>query len=131
MEELPKKRVKTSQIDEAELWSSFFLPVLTKVLSDNERNIRPSQPDKAAAERRHSRPDAIISEVNNGEFGVSLGFGECKTAISCTNASLCKDVIKLTQLAQRSININNIKSVFCFQIHGTYTITTQYILDKY
>ncbi|CEG81522.1 hypothetical protein RMATCC62417_15716 [Rhizopus microsporus] len=97
MEELPKKAVKNNQIGEAELWGSFSHPLLAKILSDNERDIR---------------------SVTSGKFGASLGFGECKTSDKCSTASLCKDVIKLTQLAQRSININSIKSVFCFQIHG-------------
>ncbi|ORE02716.1 hypothetical protein BCV72DRAFT_234310 [Rhizopus microsporus var. microsporus] len=78
----------------------------------------------AASEKSQGRPDAIISEVTSGKAGASLRFGECKTSGKCSTASLCKDVIKLTQLTQRSININSIKSVFCFQIHGTYTIAT-------
>lgn len=123
MEELPKKKTKNEQIGEAELWSSFFRPLLVMILLDNERNIRLRWLDKTASEKGQGRPDAIISVVSNGEFGASVGFGECK-ASKCSNASLCKDVIKLTQISQRSININNIKPVFCFHIHGMYTMTT-------
>ncbi|CEI90751.1 hypothetical protein RMCBS344292_05064 [Rhizopus microsporus] len=118
MEELPRKTVENSQIGEAELWSSFFHPLLVKILSDNDRDIRLRWPDMVASEKGQGRPDAIISEVTSGEFGASLGFGEYKTSHKCNTASLCKDIIKLTQLAQRSININSIKSVLCFQIHG-------------
>jgi hypothetical protein len=122
MGELPKKNIKNEQLREIELWSSFFYPSLVMILSDNERNIRMRWPDKVALEKRQGRPDAIISQVN-GQFSASLGFGECKLN-KCSNASLCKDIIKLTQLAQRSININHIKSVLCFQIYGTYAMTT-------
>lgn len=104
MEELPKKKkkrtVKNNQIGEAALWSSFFHPLLIKILSDNDRDIRLRWPDKAASEKGQGRPDVIISKVTNGEFGASLGFGECKTSHKYRTASLCKDVIKLTQLSQ-------------------------------
>jgi hypothetical protein len=81
-------------------------------------------PDKTALEQSQGRLDAIISQIIGNDLGISFGFGECKTSDDCTNAALCKDIIKLTQLSQRSININNIKSVLCFQIYGAYTIAT-------
>ncbi|EIE84799.1 hypothetical protein RO3G_09509 [Rhizopus delemar RA 99-880] len=124
IEELPKTRVKNNQIGEIELWSSYFHPLLSRILSDNERSVMLRWPDKAALEQSQGRPDAIISEVTGNGFGISFGFGECKTSDGCTNASLCKDIIKLAQLSQRSININSVKSVLCFQIYGTYTIAT-------
>ncbi|KAG1048826.1 hypothetical protein G6F43_008808 [Rhizopus delemar] len=118
IEELPKTRVKNNQIGEIELWSSYFHPLLSRILSDNERSVILRWPDKAALEQSQGRPDAIISEVTGNGFGISFGFGECKTSDGCTNASLCKDIIKLAQLSQRSININSVKSVLCFQIYG-------------
>lgn len=116
--------MKNNQIGEIELWSSYFHPLLSRILSDNERSVMLRWPDKAALEQSQGRPDAIISEVTGNGFGISFGFGECKTSDGCTNASLCKDIIKLAQLSQRSININSVKSVLCFQIYGTYTIAT-------
>ncbi|CEG82392.1 hypothetical protein RMATCC62417_16467 [Rhizopus microsporus] len=102
IEELPKTFVENNRIGETELWSSYFHPLLSRILSEQSQD----------------RPDAIISQVIGNDFGISFSFGECKTSNDCTNAALCKDIIKLAQLFQRSKNVNCIKSVLCFQIHG-------------
>ncbi|RCH85753.1 hypothetical protein CU097_009562, partial [Rhizopus azygosporus] len=82
------KTVENSQIGEAELWSSFFHPLLVKILSDNDRDIRLRWPDMVASEKGQGRPDAIISEVTSGEFGASLGFGEYKTSHNEASTSI-------------------------------------------
>ncbi|KAG1122913.1 hypothetical protein G6F42_011034 [Rhizopus arrhizus] len=69
IEELPKTSVKNNQIGETELWSSYFHPLF------------------------QGRPDAIISQVMGNDFGISFGFGECKTSDDCTNAALCFDIV--------------------------------------
>lgn len=74
---LPRKAVDDTQLVESELWSTYFNPLLTAILSRAEDNILLKWTNKAAENFKCRRPDAIITSSSDNNNGC-LAYGECK-----------------------------------------------------
>lgn len=117
---LPRKAVDDTQLGESELWSTYFNPLLTAILSRAEDNLLLKWTNKAAEDFGCRRPDAIITSSSGNNNGC-LAYGECKLGGVSKKASNT-DIIKLGMFTQRIINIDNKQNVFSFHIEG-FTIT--------
>lgn len=113
---IPKNEVDVSKLGESELWSTYYNPLLTSILSETQDNILLRWTNKAAEDYTSKRPDAIISAMNNNE-SLCLGYGECKLG-NVSRKALSMDVVKLAIFTQRTININNKQNIFSFNIVG-------------
>lgn len=98
------------------MWSTYFNPLLTAVLSKTKDNILLRWTNKAAESYTSKRPDAIINALSNNK-DLCLGYGECKLG-SVSKKELNMDIVKLTIFTQRAININNEQNVFSYSIEG-------------
>ncbi|KAI7856466.1 hypothetical protein BDC45DRAFT_56076 [Circinella umbellata] len=110
--------------EETELWSSFFDPILSSVLSDPEKNVilRWSNviPDEGStSEFIQVRLDALICEIDQLRWGRTIGYGEVKRAEPTTNLdSLGQDIVRLALLTKTSLTKSKVNYVTAFQIHG-------------
>ncbi|KAI7874007.1 uncharacterized protein EV154DRAFT_527502 [Mucor mucedo] len=116
---LPKDPiVDITTISESELWSIYFDPFLSAIISDNERNTLLRWLNKQA-ENDLLRPDASLTTINQLQFGFNLGFGEVKISQpTCDKAALCNDVLRLTHLTKEYLDNHRLDASLSFQIHG-------------
>ncbi|KAI8330666.1 hypothetical protein EDC96DRAFT_528088 [Choanephora cucurbitarum] len=116
---LPKDPiVDITTISESELWSIYFDPFLSAIISDNERNTLLRWLNKQA-EDDLLRPDASLTTINQLQFGSNLGFGEVKISQpTCDKAALCNDFLRLTHLTKECLDNHLLDASFSFQIHG-------------
>lgn len=125
---IPKNEVDVSKLGESELWSTYYNPLLTSILSETQDNILLRWTNKAAEDYTSKRPDAIISAMNNNE-SLCLGYGECKLG-NVSRKALSMDVVKLAIFTQRTININNKQNIFSFNIVGFIENEHVYVMKK-
>ncbi|CAO3658616.1 unnamed protein product [Rhizopus stolonifer] len=124
MRKLPQMAIKTKNtIGECELFSMYFDPILSALLSDPDKNILLRWSNIRADETGEMRPDATISKLCQRDFGPSLGFGEVKLARPSTdNHALCHDLLRLAIFAKDTVDVNKLQATLTFQING-YNIT--------
>jgi hypothetical protein len=92
--------VDIAEISESELWSTYFDPLLSAVISDNERNTLLRWLNKQA-EDNLKRPEATVTMIDQLHFGAHLGFGEVKNfQLTCDKAALCNDFLRLAHLTK-------------------------------
>ncbi|KAI8968899.1 hypothetical protein BDF20DRAFT_996011 [Mycotypha africana] len=128
---------------ESELWSTYFDPLLSCLISDPDRLIhlrwtnaipifffsfffefnsrtllKPSSVPAIPMEKGKNRPDAVISEKRQMSFGNSVGYGEAKTLQGSCSKSLCLDTLRLAIFTKNAIDINKLDGALTFQIHG-------------
>ncbi|ORE02358.1 hypothetical protein BCV72DRAFT_53925 [Rhizopus microsporus var. microsporus] len=109
-----------TNISESELWSIYFDPLLSAIVSDNERNMLLRWLNKQA-EGNLLRPDASITLIDQLQFGAHLGFGEVKIVQpTCDKAALCSDFLRLTHLTKECLDSHLLDASFSFQIYGKY-----------
>ncbi|KAI7887055.1 uncharacterized protein EV154DRAFT_573864 [Mucor mucedo] len=116
---LPKDPiVDITTISESKLWSIYFDPFLSAIISDNERNTLLRWLNKQA-EDDLLRPDASFTTINQLQFGFNLGFGEVKISQpTCDKGALCNDVLRLTHLTKEYLDNHRLDASLSFQIHG-------------
>ncbi|KAI8143301.1 hypothetical protein BJV82DRAFT_493199, partial [Fennellomyces sp. T-0311] len=68
----------TESFGENELFTIFFDPILSSLLSDPDKNVLLRWSNVTNNDSEEMRPDAIISKVVQRGFGPSLGFGDVK-----------------------------------------------------
>ncbi|KAG1050945.1 hypothetical protein G6F43_006819 [Rhizopus delemar] len=120
MRKLPLIAIKNKKcISECELFTMYFDPILSSLLSDPDRKVLLRWSNVISAESGDRRPDATISKIHPHDFGPSLGFGEVKLAYPTTkNHSLCHDLLRLATLAKDATDSNMLQAALTFQIHG-------------
>ncbi|CAO3620111.1 unnamed protein product [Mucor hiemalis] len=121
IQKIPTAAIKDSSvIGEAELWSTFFDPILSVLVADPEKSVQFRWSNTTTSESGNSRrPDAIISSVKQLEFGASLGFGEAKRyEKDCNRYGRCHDLLRLAIFTKNAIDINKLNGSLSFQIHG-------------
>ncbi|CEP15594.1 hypothetical protein [Parasitella parasitica] len=106
------------QISESELWSTYFDPLLSCLISDPDRLIHLRWTNALPMEKGKNRPDAVISEKRQMSFGNSVGYGEAKTLQGSCSKSLCLDTLRLAIFTKNAIDINKLDGALAFQIHG-------------
>ncbi|KAL0082398.1 hypothetical protein J3Q64DRAFT_1634345 [Phycomyces blakesleeanus] len=120
MRKLPLIAIKNKKcIGECELFTMYFDPILSSLLSDPSRNVLLRWSNVTSDQSGDIRPDATISKIHQRDFGPSLGFGEVKLARPTTdNHSLCHDLLRLATLAKDTIDNNKLQAALTFQING-------------
>ncbi|KAI9357484.1 hypothetical protein BD770DRAFT_410800 [Pilaira anomala] len=120
MRKLPLLPIKYKQsLGEYELFSMYFDPLLSALFSDPDKNVLLRWSNLTCDESADKRPDAIISKIQQREFGQSLGFGEVKLARPTTdNHALCLDLLRLGVFCKDTIDINKLQAALAFQING-------------
>ncbi|KAG1450887.1 hypothetical protein G6F46_011695 [Rhizopus delemar] len=103
---------------ESELWSTYFDPLLSCLISDPDRLIHLRWTNAIPMEKGKNRPDAVISEKRQMSFGNSVGYGEAKTLQGSCSKSLCLDTLRLAIFTKNAIDINKLDGALAFQIHG-------------
>ncbi|KAG0926267.1 hypothetical protein G6F57_015989 [Rhizopus arrhizus] len=78
IQKLPSTLVNVKNTSETALWSTYFDPILSTLLSDPDRNIHLQWRNSAPTERGSARPDAAIYHKQQGSFVGSRGYGEAK-----------------------------------------------------
>ncbi|KAI7852195.1 hypothetical protein BDC45DRAFT_444308, partial [Circinella umbellata] len=64
-------------------------------------------------------PDAIICQIDQLKWGLSMGFGEVKLAEPTCNADvLGQDLIRLAMLGRKTLIETKLEASLSFQIHG-------------
>ncbi|KAG0747806.1 hypothetical protein G6F16_011521 [Rhizopus arrhizus] len=99
IQKLPTAAIKDSTIiGEAELWSTYFDPILSVLVAD---------------------PEKSVHKVTQLEFNSALGFGEAKKVEKdCNTYGLCRDLLLLAIFTKNTIDINKLNASLSFQIHG-------------
>ncbi|RCH83992.1 hypothetical protein CU097_001810 [Rhizopus azygosporus] len=106
-------------ITETELWSTYYDPVLSCLVSDPDKLVHLRWTNSVPIEKGKARPDAVISEKPYLEFTTSIGFGEAKVKQrSGTRYSLCIDTLRLITFCKNAIDVNKLDGAMAFQIHG-------------
>ncbi|KAG1463931.1 hypothetical protein G6F56_005187 [Rhizopus delemar] len=106
-------------ITETELWSTYYDPVLSCLVSDPDKIVHLRWTNSVPIEKGKARPDAVISEKPYLEFTNSIGFGEAKVKQrSGTRYSLCIDTLRLITFCKNAIDVNKLDGAIAFQIHG-------------
>jgi hypothetical protein len=120
MRKLPLLPIKNKQsLGECELFTMYFDPLLSALFSDPDKNILLRWSNVTCDESADKRPDAIISKIQQGDFGQSLGFGEVKLARPTTdNHALCHDLLRLGTFCKDTIDMNKLQAALAFQING-------------
>ncbi|KAG1452263.1 hypothetical protein G6F56_007864 [Rhizopus delemar] len=120
MRKLPLKPIKIRKFfGECELFTMYFDPILCALFSDPDKNVLLRWSNVTSDESREIRPDAIISEIYQRDFGPSCGYGEAKLARPTTdNHALCYDLLCLATLAKDTIDTNKLQAALAFQING-------------
>ncbi|KAG0741368.1 hypothetical protein G6F57_001029 [Rhizopus arrhizus] len=120
MRKLPQIAIKTKKhIGECELFTMYFDPILSALLSDPDKNVLLRWSNVTCDETGEMRPDATISKLCQRDFGPSLGFGEVKLARPSTdNHALCHDLLRLAIFAKDTVDINKLQAAMTFQING-------------
>lgn len=65
-------------MSESDLWSSYFDPLLSCLISDPDRLVHLRWTNTIPNKKAKFRPDAVISEKPQLKFGSSVGYGEAK-----------------------------------------------------
>ncbi|CAO3611923.1 unnamed protein product [Cunninghamella blakesleeana] len=120
IQKLPKNPINdTTTISETELWNTYFDPLLSCVLANSGRSVLLRWLDKVISPSLPLRPDAVISIVDQLEFGDTLGHGEIKIAEpTCNKAALCMDLARIACFNKEAIDSHFLESSVSFQIHG-------------
>ncbi|CAO3703644.1 unnamed protein product [Rhizopus stolonifer] len=105
-------------LSESELWSTYFDPLLSCLISDPDRLVHLRWTNAIPNEKGKSRPDAVISEKPQLVFGGSVGYGEAKTRQGCCSKLLCLDTLRLAIFTKNAIDVNKLDGALAFQIHG-------------
>ncbi|EIE80183.1 hypothetical protein G6F46_000888 [Rhizopus delemar] len=93
--------VDVTDISESELWTIYLDPLLSTIVSDNERNTL-LRWLKKQAEDNLLRPDASITLIDQLQVGAHLGFGKVKIIQpTCDKAALCSDSFTFNPSNQR------------------------------
>lgn len=104
---------------EIELWNTYFDSLLSCIRANSEKSVSLRWFDKICNPNIPMRPDAIISVVDQLQFGCTLGHGEVKISQpTCEKAAVCLDLIRIAHFNKDAIDNYLIESVFAFQIHG-------------
>ncbi|KAI8976807.1 hypothetical protein BDB01DRAFT_727373 [Pilobolus umbonatus] len=103
---------------ESELWSTYFDPLLSCIISDPDRLIHLRWTNTIPLEKGKSRPDAVISEKRQLTFGSNVGYGEAKREQGFCRKSLCLDTLRLAIFTKNAIDINKLDGALAFQIHA-------------
>lgn len=106
------------QLSETELWSTYFDPMLSYLISDPKRFIHFRWTDAIPNENGNSRPDSVVSEKKQLAFGSSLGFGEAKIQQGSCSKLLCLDTLRLAIFTKNAIDVHKLDGALAFQIHG-------------
>lgn len=106
------------QVSESELWSTYFDPLLSCLISDPDRLVHLRWTNTIPNEKGKSRPDAVISEKRQLVFGGSVGYGEAKTRQGCCSKVLCLDTLRLAIFTKNAIDVSKLDGALAFQIHG-------------
>ena len=76
------------------------------------------------------RPDAIICQIDQLKWGVSMGFGEVKLSEPACNADVSgQDLIRLSILGKNTLMEAEMKTSISFQIHGMSSVILLSILQ--
>ena len=120
MRKLPLLPIKNKQsLGECELFTMYFDPLLSALFSDTDKNILLRWSNVTCDESADKRPDATISNIQQRDFGQSLGFGEVKLARPTTdNHALCHDLLRLGTFCKDTIDMNKLQAALGFQING-------------
>ncbi|KAI8143154.1 hypothetical protein BJV82DRAFT_102605 [Fennellomyces sp. T-0311] len=125
VQKLPKKTLLEDEPQgETELWSSTFDPVLTPIFSCPERDVLLRWSNVIPAEGSLSsvlnmRPDAIICQIDQLRWSLSLGHGEAKLSEPNPNIdALAQDLLRLAVLNKKPLMNSSLKAAIAFQIHG-------------
>ncbi|ORX46732.1 hypothetical protein DM01DRAFT_1147056 [Hesseltinella vesiculosa] len=120
LQKLPTTPSKSHHsITETELWSTYFDPVLSCLLSDPDKLVHLRWTNSVPNEKGKARPDAVISKKPNLEYMSSIGFGEAKVCQrSGARHSLCIDTLRLITFCKNAIDVNKLDGAIAFQIHG-------------
>lgn len=105
-------------MSESELWSTYFDPLLSCLISDPDRLVHLRWTNTIPNEKGKSRPDAVISEKRQLVFGGSVGYGEAKTRQGCCSKVLCLDTLRLAIFTKNAIDVSKLDGALAFQIHG-------------
>ncbi|ORE12551.1 hypothetical protein BCV71DRAFT_190842, partial [Rhizopus microsporus] len=106
---------------ETALWSTYFDPILSTLLSDPDRNMHLQWSNSAPTERGSARPDAAIYHKQQGSFVGSRGYGEAKPEGTSTH-DISVDFLRLAMFCKNSIDVSLLDSTLAFQINN-FTIT--------
>jgi hypothetical protein len=102
-------------ITETELWSTYYDPVLSCLVSDPDKLVHLRWTNSVPIEKGKARPDAVISEKPYLEFTTSIGFGEAKVKQrSGTRYSLCIDTLRLITFCKNAIDVNKLDGANMF-----------------
>ncbi|CAO3601323.1 unnamed protein product [Absidia cylindrospora] len=110
-----------NDIPENELWNTYYDPLLSCLVSDPNRRVHLRWTNAVPLEGGSSRPDAIISQKEQLEYGASMGHGEVKVNQDYHHASkypLCMDTLRLAIFNKNAIDVNKLNGTLAFQIHG-------------
>ncbi|KAG1645846.1 hypothetical protein G6F44_001416 [Rhizopus delemar] len=106
------------KMSESDLWSSYFDPLLSCLISDPDRLVHLRWTNTIPNEKAKFRPDAVISEKPQLKFGSSVGYGEAKAQQGCYSKLLCLDMLRLAIFTKNAIDVSKLDGVLGFQIHG-------------
>ncbi|KAI8335877.1 hypothetical protein BC941DRAFT_354975 [Chlamydoabsidia padenii] len=107
-----------TDMSESELWSTYFDPMLSVLISDPDKLIHLRWSNTIPSEKGKSRPDAVISKKPQMDFRGNVGFGEVKVWQGNGKRSLCMDTLRLTIFMKNAIDVNMLDGALAFQIHG-------------
>ncbi|KAG0175575.1 hypothetical protein DFQ30_005271 [Apophysomyces sp. BC1015] len=119
MRKLPLVAIESKEtIGECELFTMYFDPILSALLSNPDRNVLLRWSNVTSDEAGKMRPDATISKILQCDFGSSLGFGEVKLARpSIDHHALCHDILRLAIFAKDTVDKNKLHAALTFQIN--------------
>ncbi|KAG1046676.1 hypothetical protein G6F43_010850 [Rhizopus delemar] len=121
IQKLPSTPVNVKNTSETALWSTYFDPILSTLLSGPDRNMHLQWSNSAPTERGSARPDAAIYHKQQGSFVGSRGYGEAKPEGTSTH-DISVDFLRLAVFCKNSIDVSLLDSTLAFQINN-FTIT--------
>lgn len=122
IQKLPPTPVNVKNTSETALWSTYFDPILSTLLSDPDRNIHLQWSNSAPTERGSARPDAAIYHKQQGSFVGSRGYGEAKPEGTSTH-DISVDFLRLAVFCKNSIDVSLLDSTLAFQINSKFDTT--------
>jgi hypothetical protein len=130
IQKLPSTPVNIKSTSETALWSTYFDPILSTLLSDSDRNMHLQWSNSAPPERGSARPDAAIYHKQQGSFVDSRGYGEAKPKGTSTH-DISVDFLRLAVFCKNSIDVSLLDSTHAFQINSkfdtTYSLSIGYL----
>ncbi|SAL96971.1 hypothetical protein [Absidia glauca] len=111
MRKLPLVAIKAKEsIGECELFTLYFDPILSSLLSNPDKNVLLRWSNVTSAKSGDMRPDATISKIHQRSFGASLGYGDVKVARQRTDHhALCHDLLRLGILTKDTLDQNKLE----------------------